>query len=133
VFSDKNQTQEKNSSGQKIKKLYSANNVEKYFSILGNLNKKYEFDVNVFIFPDFGKNDENITAGWENYSYAKEHEIIKDLADKNNLDHYDLYGLFRECRKESSENVSWDRYHPSPRGSECAGRKMAEYLSVNGF
>ena len=133
VFSDKNQTEEKHSPGQKVNKLYSPDNVEKHFGILGDLAKKQGFDVNVFIFPDFGKNDEGIVAGWENYSYAKEHEIIKDLADKNNLHHYDLYGLFRECRKESSKNVSWDRYHPNTRGNECAGRKMAEYLSVNGF
>jgi len=34
---------------------------------------------------------------------------------------------------EFTKNVSWDRYHPNTRGNECAGRKMAEYLSVNGF
>ena len=133
VFADKKKKQEQQSIGKDVQELYSADNVEKYFGILGNLSKEHSFDTSVFIFPDFGKNDEGLRVGWDNYQYASEHQNIKALADKSSLPHFDLYGLFQECRKELGRNVSWDRYHPNPDGAACAGRKMAEHLSKNWF
>lgn len=119
--------------GENVKELYYENNVEKYFGVLGALSKQHGFDTNVFIFPDFGKGDENLLAGYGNYAFAEEQESIKALAAKNSLPYFDLYPVFKECHDEIGGQVSFDRYHPNPKGSECAGNKMAEYLSDTWF
>lgn len=112
-----------------VAELYNEKNVEKYFGVLGELAKEHGFDTRVFIFPDFGKRDAGLLAGWDNYEYKNEHLSIQALAEKSGLGLFDLYDLFTECHHELGHDVSYDRYHPNPSGSECAGKKMAQYLS----
>ncbi len=128
VFRSESKEQPKNDAGKIVAELYNENNVEKYFGVLGELSKEHGFDTQVFIFPDFGKRDEHLLAGWENYEYAEEHRSIQVLAENNGLGVYDLYNLFTDCHNELGRDVSYDRYHPNPSGSECAGTKMAQYL-----
>lgn len=121
----------KNAIGKQVNEFYK-DDVAEYFGVLKELANQHKFDVKVFIFPDFGKHDENLLVNtWSEYPFAEEHERVISMASQNSLPYLDLYPLFQECHRELGRNVSYDRYHPNPSGSVCIGNKMADYLSDN--
>ena len=107
--------------------------VTEYFGELSQLANEHNFDVLVIIFPDFGKQDEELKKGFAEYQYAQEHNTIQKLAKANGFNLFDLYQPFQECRDTLGNNVSYDRYHPNPDGSVCIGAKIAKHIIENGY
>jgi len=106
-----------------INEFYS-DSVEKSFAKLAELQKAHGFEVLLTVFPDFDKKDKGLEG---EYAFAKEHAEVAKIALQHNFHHLDLLDPMRECKANTPKGytISYDRYHPNPVGSRCAGESIA--------
>lgn len=112
---------------QKINGFYS-DTVEDSFAKLAQLSSIHNFEVLLTVFPDFAKNDGGLTG---RYALAKQHEALAAIAKQHQFHHLDLLDAMRTCKSNAPKgyNISYDRYHPNPLGSRCAGEAIAEKVA----
>jgi lysophospholipase L1-like esterase len=98
--------------------LVSADTVAPYFGVLRQLAREHGFQVMIAVFPRFVR-----SFGY--YTFGRQHEFVRRLAQENGFALVDLLVPFSDCRKASAEPISSDNFHPSPYGHRCAAAAIA--------
>ena len=113
--------------GNVVKSFY-ADTVEDSFAKLAELSQQHQFEVLLTVFPDFAKKDQGLEG---DYAYAAEHQALAAMAQQHQFHYFDLLEPMRECKLKAPKGatISYDRYHPNPRGSVCAGEAIAEKVA----